>query len=325
MKKLCLLALMVGSSVAAVAQTPVLWGESSSRTDYRNDAGLQGKDGAVSGFFQANGPINYPIGATNWWHLLDVRHSERSNNFAMQFSGSFFDQDLYFRKTNNDPATPWSRVVLEREGQIIVPGAYNFERFRMGKDGNNGGYEVEFVNHAGPNQSYGVKMGANVDRFGYGLYFLGAQAADSYAALQYAAKPALFVSALDNTVGIGTHQTAGYQLAVAGSMIAERIKVKTAGTWPDYVFEKDYPLPSLKSTAAFIQQHKHLPEMPSAKEVDSTGLDLGDMNARLLKKVEELTLHLIRQQEEIEKLQQQNQQIQQQVQQMKNEKRDNIN
>lgn len=317
MKKLCLLALLAGSSVAAVAQTTVLWGESSSRTDYRNNAGLQGKDGAVSGFFQANAPVNFPTGATSWWHLLDVRHSELNNNFAMQFSGSFFDQDLYFRKTNNDPATPWSKVVLQRGGLISFPGVYNFEQFNIGKDGNNGAYALEFVNHTSINQSYGIRMGANVDRFGHGLYFQGAPGADNYAALNYAANPALFISALDNTVGIGTHQTAGYQLAVAGSMIAERIKVKAKGAWPDYVFEKDYLLPSLKSTAAFIQQHKHLPEMPSAKEVDSVGLDLGDMNARLLKKVEELTLHLIRQQEEIEKLQQQNRQILQQMQQMK--------
>lgn len=65
--------------------------------------------------------------------------------------------------------------------------------------------------------------------------------------------------------------------------------------------------------------------MPSAREVDSAGLDLGDMNARLLKKVEELTLHLIRQQEELEKLQQQQLQIRQQLQQLQNEKRENIN
>ncbi|MBC9933786.1 hypothetical protein [Chitinophaga qingshengii] len=336
MKILSLLALMLGCSVAAVAQTTAvrslallpdttIWGVLGSRTETRNDAGLQGRDGAMSGFFQTLYPVNYPEGAQSWWHLLDVRHAEPSNNFAMQFAGSFFDQNLYFRKTINNPATPWSKVVMEQNGQITFKGTYNFERFNIGKDGNNGGSVLEFVNHATDSLSYGVKMGANVDRFGYGLYFQGSSLSYYYDSLKYASKPALFVSALDNTIGIGTHQTAGYQLAVAGSMIAERIKVKAKGAWPDYVFEKDYPLPSLKSTAAFIAQHKHLPEIPSAKEVNSEGLDLGDMNARLLKKVEELTLHLIRQQEEIEKLQQQNHEILQQIRKMSNGKSKAVN
>lgn len=324
MKKLSLLALMVGCSVTGVAQTTVVWGDADSRTEYRNDASLRGDAGAKSGFFQTNAPINYPPGASGWWHLLDVRHSNPSNNLAMQFAGSFTDQNLYFRKTNNEIGTPWSKVVMERNGMITFPGIYKFEQFRIGRDGINGAfngaYAIEFVNHGNSDQSYGVKIGADVDRFGYGMFIHGAPLADSLGQLRYAPKPALFVSALDNTVGIGTHQTAGYQLAVAGSMIAERIKVKQKTAWPDYVFEKDYPLPSLKSTAAFIQQHKHLPEIPSAKEVNNEGLDLGDMNARLLKKVEELTLHLIRQQEEMEKLQQQNQEILQQMRQTNNGK-----
>jgi hypothetical protein len=83
MKKLCLLALLVGSSVAAVAQTNVVWGDWNSRTEYRHDAGLRGDAGALSCFFQTNAPVNYPLGATSWWHLLDVRHSNAANNYAM--------------------------------------------------------------------------------------------------------------------------------------------------------------------------------------------------------------------------------------------------
>ncbi|MDH7464684.1 hypothetical protein QEG73_25530, partial [Chitinophagaceae bacterium 26-R-25] len=83
-----------------------VWGDSS-RTEIRNDAGLQGNAGAKSGFFQTINPINYPKPALAWWHLLDVRHSNPVNNFAMQFAGEFFDQDLYFRKVDNNPAQPW--------------------------------------------------------------------------------------------------------------------------------------------------------------------------------------------------------------------------
>ncbi len=86
----------------------------SSRTDSRADAGLQGNAGAQSGFFQTSAPApasSWPTGASSWWHLIDVRHSNDGNNYAMQFAGSFFDQNLYFRKTNSSPSTPWVRIL----------------------------------------------------------------------------------------------------------------------------------------------------------------------------------------------------------------------
>jgi hypothetical protein len=89
-----------------------LWyGIGNSRTQTRDNAGLQGNQGAQSGFYETSNPQNYPSGANSWWHLIDVRHSNNSNNFAMQFSGSFFDQKLFMRKTNNNGATPWNRIV----------------------------------------------------------------------------------------------------------------------------------------------------------------------------------------------------------------------
>nr|WP_315421961.1 hypothetical protein [uncultured Pedobacter sp.] len=66
-----------------------------------------------------------------------------------------------------------------------------------------------------------------------------------------------------------------------------------ATNWPDYVFEQDYKILGLNELDAYIKQHKHLPDMPSAKEAETNGIELGEMNKLLLKKVEELTLHLI--------------------------------
>jgi hypothetical protein len=88
----------------------------------RDNAGLQGNVGAVSGFFETVSPVNYPSGANSWWHLLDIRHSNVENNYAMQFSSSFFDQTLFFRKTNNNPGQPWSKVLLQTDGKSIVDG-----------------------------------------------------------------------------------------------------------------------------------------------------------------------------------------------------------
>jgi hypothetical protein len=98
----------------------VVWGDADSRTEYRDNAGLQGNAGAKSGFYQTNNPVNFPPGATSYWHLLDVRHSNSANNYAMQFSGSFFDQNLYFRKTNNNASQTWSRILLETGGKVGI-------------------------------------------------------------------------------------------------------------------------------------------------------------------------------------------------------------
>jgi len=92
-------------------------------------------------------------------------------------------------------------------------------------------------------------------------------------------------------VGIGT-TTPNTKLAVNGNIRAHEVKVETAN-WPDYVFAKDYKLPSLKETETHIKQKGHLPGIPSAEEVKANGIELGEMNAKLLKKIEELTLYLI--------------------------------
>jgi len=103
-------------------------------------------------------------------------------------------------------------------------------------------------------------------------------------------------------VGIGTADPKGYKLAVAGNMIAESVKVKLQAAWPDFVFEKSFALPTLKETETHIKEKGHLPGIPSAAEVKANGIDLGEMNAKLLQKIEELTLHLIDQRREFTEL-----------------------
>lgn len=99
-------------------------------------------------------------------------------------------------------------------------------------------------------------------------------------------------------VGIGIGNASNmpvdeYLLAVDGAIIAEEVRVEMSADWPDYVFETDYHLLSLSEIEQFIEQNGHLPNVPSAAQVRSEGIDLGDMERRLLEKVEELTLHII--------------------------------
>lgn len=108
-------------------------------------------------------------------------------------------------------------------------------------------------------------------------------------------------------VGIGTMDVpAGYKLGVDGKLIAEEVRVEMAGDgageWPDYVFQKDYPLLPLSELEKTIYQKGHLPGIPSAADVEKEGIELGDMNRRLLKKVEELTLYIIEMKKEHENL-----------------------
>lgn len=101
------------------------------------------------------------------------------------------------------------------------------------------------------------------------------------------------VEDVNGNVSIGTTDPKGYKLAVAGDMIAESVKVKLQAAWPDYVFRKDYELPSLEEAEKHIKEKGHLVGIPSEAEVKTNGIDLGEMNSKLLKKIEELTLYLI--------------------------------
>lgn len=104
----------------------------------------------------------------------------------------------------------------------------------------------------------------------------------------------------NGNLGIGTNRPAE-KLVVKGKIIAEEIKVQ-AVNWPDYVFKSDYKLTSLAQTEIFIQENGHLPEVPSAKQIEEEGLSVGEMNKLMMKKIEELTLHLIEKEKEIKEL-----------------------
>ncbi|KKL54814.1 hypothetical protein LCGC14_2261650, partial [marine sediment metagenome] len=104
------------------------------------------------------------------------------------------------------------------------------------------------------------------------------------------------------TMAIGTTDTQGYALAVAGDIVAESIKVALQTNWPDFVFEEEYALPPLKEVERHIREKGYLMNMPSAYEVKANGIDLGEMNALLLQKIEELTLYLIQQDKKIREL-----------------------
>ena len=116
-------------------------------------------------------------------------------------------------------------------------------------------------------------------------------------------------------LGIGTTHLAdtNYKLNVEGAIRARKLKVDH-DNWPDYVFMRDYKLRPLSAVASFIKTHGHLPDVPSAAQIKENGLDMGEAQAMLMRKVEELTLHMIAQQRLIQAQQRQINRLQRQLQ-----------
>ncbi|MBC8032554.1 MAG: hypothetical protein H7Y03_00290, partial [Chitinophagaceae bacterium] len=107
-------------------------------------------------------------------------------------------------------------------------------------------------------------------------------------------------------VGIGTANPGTFKLAVEGKIGAREIQVTATNPFPDYVFDKNYKLKTLKELYDYIQKNKHLPNIPSAQEVkEKGGIELGDFSIKLLEKVEELTLYVLQLKKENEDMQEQ--------------------
>ncbi|MDN5213021.1 hypothetical protein QQ020_13220 [Fulvivirgaceae bacterium BMA12] len=147
---------------------------------------------------------------------------------------------------------------------------------------------------------------------GYGAKIYGVDEANGVTSLRIAVRGnssswtnAIYIKAAASNaggagnVGIGTSNPLS-KLSVDGVIRSTEVKVLADITVPDYVFEPDYKLRTLKETKEYIRENKHLPEIPSAAEIEKNGIDLGDMNMKLLKKIEELTLYQIELMERLE-------------------------
>ncbi|MEO1254727.1 MAG: hypothetical protein AAFY41_07570, partial [Bacteroidota bacterium] len=125
------------------------------------------------------------------------------------------------------------------------------------------------------------------------------------------------LSYIEGNIGIGIADfSSDYKLAVNGKLLTEEVKVQLSENWPDFVFESNYDLLTLEEVEEHINENGHLPEIPSEVEVTEKGINLGEMDAKLLQKIEELTLYLIEQnkqnreqQERIEKLEKVNSEL----------------
>ena len=120
---------------------------------------------------------------------------------------------------------------------------------------------------------------------------------------------AMVIKGNNNMVGIGTNNPTA-RLSVNGKIHAKEVKINLGlSDWADYVFDEKYDLPSLNEVEKYIKLKGHLKDIPSTEEVAKNGIYLGEMNSKLLQKIEELTLYTIQQQKKINKLEQENESL----------------
>ncbi len=151
----------------------------------------------------------------------------------------------------------------------------------------NGSFMISGSNHC----TFGHTNGNGVINFGNNqlgaLYFRSLLTAGNINSYNQ-----LMVLTYDGKLGIGTTNPGNYKLAVNGSIRAKSVYVETG--WSDFVFEPDYKLPSLSEVESFVKKFKHLPGIPSEKEIKENGVNVGEIQSKLLQKIEELTLYIIK-------------------------------
>jgi hypothetical protein len=176
---------------------------------------------------------------------------------------------------------------------IPVSGANSSGLFVQGQTGVDGNITLEGL---GNSQVFWLSAGNN-------LFKIGGNGGS---------EPAMGVINIDGNsghVGINTLNTSGFTFNVNGTAVFDGITVKAfSGTdpkstpWADYVFDKNYQLPSIYSMAAYIKENNHLPGIPTTAEVEKYGVDLGATQAKLLEKIEQLMLYTIELQKQIDAL-----------------------
>jgi|GEM_PF-699799 len=262
------------------------------------------KSGVYNGY---NTLGSVPDDPTGWQHLFVIRHPDLNNNHQFQLGTAFTENDrLFFRKIvvgtpiSRNPS--WielaTRGTNDFIGDQIVKGnlslspvgtvsdeAYN-GNLMITKPLTSGQY-INLVREG--NFPWSIGMVYNTSTFAIGT---GKFDNSAFASPQFVLTPV-------GNVGIGTINPV-YKLDVIGTIRASEIKVDLEGA--DFVFDKDYKLMPLSELETFIKDAKHLPEVATAKEMKEKGTNLGDLNIKLLQKIEELTLYTINQSKKIDGL-----------------------
>jgi len=250
------------------------------------------------GFQQPNGS---PIGIY-WKNQAYLKESAaiRAVDFASYaqqgigfFTGNFADQT----------SDALERMRITRDGKVGIGTQIPQANLEIQNSGNSVSLKIRHANELNP--SWGLTLGQNEDLSG----FLGCSGKDMQIKSGWNKKLILGCEEYNNykgvvvfpggNVGIGIN-VPSFKLDVAGTIRATEIKVEAQTA--DFVFEPDYKLRPLDEVEIFVKENKHLPEIPSAKQMEAVGVNVAEMNKLLLQKVEELTLYIIELKKEVNQL-----------------------
>lgn len=243
----------------------------------------------TSGIYTTGNPqAGYPSTNTPYTYLFTMYspNSTANANYQFQISSTMDNDDrVFFRKlrSTKDNST-WKEFATRGSNTFTGTQTMPGEGVKLSLGGfGNANDQISFSAWGTPKSDLYVTYGNSV------LFKNHTNPSTGY-----------IVFSNTGNVGIGTLTTTNYKLSVNGTIRAKEIIVESG--WADFVFAADYKLPTLTEVKAHIDEHKHLPGIPSEAEVKENGVGLADMTTKLLQKVEELTLYAIDQQETISKL-----------------------
>ncbi|WP_459211301.1 prefoldin domain-containing protein [Aquimarina rhabdastrellae] len=269
--------------------------------DWTNEANWNGSSNKWSGYLGFNAYRNND-------DVKDTYYGTNPFTDKAAFEGSNYGFRWMFRKTNNRDSeaqhTLNEYMRLTRDGSLAIgtdnPGVHKLAIAGDVSVGATGNASL-FARHINGKKSNSFDAENLYINYGTGHdVFIGSDTTSG---------SDLFVT--NGNIGIGTHDTRGYLLAVAGKAVAEEVNIMLQSNWPDFVFEKEYNLPTLAEVENHITEKGHLKDIPSAAEVEQNGIFLGEMDSKLLQKIEELTLYTIAQEKKIKALETQNTRIEQ--------------
>ena len=252
---------------------------------------------------------NYPYEIPQWpWkYLFVMRHNDSNLNYQFQISTTFeHDDRIFFRKlahlkTDTEYNNNWQEFATRGVNTFNGVQTINGDQYVNGNIHVNkylfipSNRELIFGNTSDRDHSLRISYNGNDNN---GSCYINYSGDLRYRNGSMTDDVPVVLFSKDNNVGIGTLDPQGYKLAVNGTIRAKEIKVDS--DWADFVFKKDYKLPTLGEVKKHITEKGTLPGIPSESDVKANGVSLGEVNALLLQKIEELTLYVIKQQEEIE-------------------------
>ena len=229
---------------------------------------------------------------------LEIKHSSGENALRIRRNEKIYDfrisdsDHLQIRDRDNTRLTIRSNGEIKTESNLIVEGSLLSEKL-----------SGHFLIYAGTGENEGARIlmqPVNTAKNMKGsLKFY--TPADGWIEFHQGGQQVMNIRE-DKNIYVGWHDNES-DIYVRGEVHAKKFRA-TYTPWPDYVFDPLYKLPQLDEVENFIHTHRHLPGIPSAQTVEKEGIELAEMNALLLKKIEELTLYVIEQQKQINALNQ---------------------